>query len=74
MGGCDLSSSDVNFLQEIEKLNETNAESKQVKILDLRLQVAKLKMVREKHGSVRMPDSVCHVVGRYWQWVGRMRD
>ena len=26
---------------------------------------------REKHESVRMPDSVCHVVGsgsRYWQW------
>ena len=63
----------LNFLQEIKKLKKTNAESKQVKILELRRKVAYWKQVRdrEKHESVRMPDSVCHVVGsgsRYWQW------
>ena len=48
MGGCGLSSTDVNFLQEIEKLKKTNAESKQVKILELRRQVAYSKSVRER--------------------------
>ena len=61
MGGCGLSSTDVNFLQEIEVLKETNAESKEVKILELRRQVANSKsVIREKHESVRMGDSVCH--------------
>ena len=74
VGGCGLSSS---FLQEIEKLKKTNAESKQVKILELRRSVANSKAVRgEKHESVRMADNVCHVVGsgsRYWQWRVNMR-
>ena len=48
MGGCGLSSTDVNFLQEIEK---TNAESKQVKILELKQQVATSKRVRERSMS-----------------------
>ena len=51
MGGCGLSSTDVNFLQEIEKLKKTNAESKQVKILELRQQVAYSKAVRERSMS-----------------------
>ena len=51
MGGCGLSSNDVNFLQEIEKLNETNAESKQVEILELRRQVAASKWVRDRSRS-----------------------
>ena len=51
MGGCGLNSTDVNFLQEIEKLKKTNAESKQVKILELRQQVARSKMVRERSMS-----------------------
>ena len=51
MGGCGLSSTDVNFLQEIEKLKETNAESKQVKILELRRQMADSKEVRERSMS-----------------------
>ena len=77
MGECSLSGHDVNFLQEIKKLKKSNAESKQVKVLELRQQRAYSKTVRENHESVRMPDSVCHVVGsgsRYWQWVGRRRD
>ena len=49
MGGCGLSGNDVNFLQEIGELKETNAKSKQVKILELRKQVAESKAVREKH-------------------------
>ena len=49
MGGCGLRSTDVNFLQEIvNKLNETNAESKQ---LELRQQVAHSKGVRERSMS-----------------------
>ena len=48
MGGCGLSSTDVNFLQEIKKLKNTNAESKQVKILELRQEVARSKTVRER--------------------------
>ena len=48
MGGCGLSSSDVNFLQEIEKLKKLKAESKQVKILE---QVARSMMVRERSMS-----------------------
>ena len=51
MGGCGLSWSDVNFLQEIEKLEETNAESKQVKILELRHKVAYSKTVRDRSMS-----------------------
>ena len=51
MGGCGLSSTDVRFLQEIEKLKEINAESKQVKILELRKQVARSKTVRERRLS-----------------------
>ena len=51
MGGCGLSSTDVNFLQEAEKLRKTNAESKQVKILELRRQVAGSKAVRERSMS-----------------------
>ena len=51
VGGCGLSSTDVKFLQEIEKLKKTNAESKQVKILELRQQVAKSKWVRERSMS-----------------------
>ena len=51
MSGCCLSWSDVNFLQEIEKLKETNAESKQVKILELREDVARSKAVRERSMS-----------------------
>ena len=51
VGGCGLSSTDVNFLQEIGKLKETNAESKQVKILELRQQVAESKGVRERSMS-----------------------
>ena len=51
MGGCGLSSTDINFLQEIKKLKETNAESKQVKILELRLQVTYSKGVRERSMS-----------------------
>ena len=51
MGGCGLSSTDVNFLQEIEKLKKTNAESKQVKILELRKEVAGSKSVRERSMS-----------------------
>ena len=46
--GCGLSCPDVNFLQEIEKLKE---ESKQVKILELRKQVAYSKSVRERSMS-----------------------
>ena len=45
------SSSDVTFLQEIKKLKKTNAESKQVKILELRQQVADSKSVRERSMS-----------------------
>ena len=41
----------VNFLQEIKKLQETNAESKQVRVLDLRKQVAFSKSVRERSVS-----------------------
>ena len=69
----------VNFLQQIEKLKKTNADSSQVKILMLRQKVADLKSVREKHESVRMPDSVCHIVAwavvasRCWQWGVNMR-
>jgi hypothetical protein len=48
VGGCGLCSIDINFLQEIEKLKKTNAESKQVKILELRQQVALSKAVRER--------------------------
>ena len=44
MDRCGLSTPDVNFLQEIEK---TNAESKQVKILKLRKEVAYSKAVRD---------------------------
>ena len=51
MGGYGLSTTDVNFLQEIKKLKETNAESKQVKILELRQQVAYSKSVRERSMS-----------------------
>ena len=51
MGRCGLSSLDVNFLQEIDELKETNAESKQVKILELRKQVAESKWVRERSMS-----------------------
>ena len=53
MGGCTcgLSSTGVNFLQEIEKLKKTNAESKQVKLLELRQQVANSKAVRERSMS-----------------------
>ena len=51
MGGCGLSSTDVNFLQEIEKLKKTNAESRQVKILELRQHVAGSKAVRERNMS-----------------------
>ena len=51
VGGCGLRSADVNFLQEIEKLKETNAESKQVEILKLRQQVAYYKLVRERSMS-----------------------
>ena len=51
MGGCGLSSIDVNVLQETEKLKETNTESKQVKILQLRRQMANSKMVRERSMS-----------------------
>ena len=51
MGGCGLSSTDFNLLQEIEKLKKTNAESKQVKILELRQQVADSKSVRERSMS-----------------------
>ena len=50
-GGCGLSSTDVNFLQEIEKLKKTNAESNQVKILELRQQVVDSKAVRERSMS-----------------------
>ena len=48
---CGLSCADVNFLQEIEKLKETDAESKQVKILELRHRVALSKSVRERSMS-----------------------
>ena len=48
VGGCGLSSTNLNFLQENEELKETNAESKQVKILALRKQVANSKRVRER--------------------------
>ena len=41
----------VNFLQEVEKLKKTNAESNQVKILNLRKQVAFSKMVKERSMS-----------------------
>lgn len=51
MCGCGLSSTDVNFLQEIEELKKTNAESKQVEILELRQEVAYSKSVREKSMS-----------------------
>jgi hypothetical protein len=51
VGGCGLSSIDVTFLQKIEELKETNAESKQVKILELRKQVADSKRVRERSMS-----------------------
>ena len=51
MGGCGLSCPDVKFLQEIEKLKETNAESEQVKILELRKEVARSKWVRERSMS-----------------------
>ena len=51
MGGCDLSSTDVNFLQEIKKLKTTNAESKHVKKLELRKLVAHSKSVRERSMS-----------------------
>ena len=51
VGECGLGSTDVNFLQEIEKLKKTNAESKQVKILELRQQVILWKSVRERSMS-----------------------
>ena len=51
VGGCDLCTTDVNFLQEIVKLKKTNAESKQVKILELRKQVAQYQTVRERSMS-----------------------
>ena len=51
VGGYGLGSTDVNFLQEIEKLKKTNAESKQVKILELRQQVASSKRVRKRSMS-----------------------
>ena len=51
MGGCGPSSNHVNFLQEIENMRETNAESKKVKILELRQQVANSKSVRERSMS-----------------------
>ena len=51
MGGCGLSSTDVNFLQKIKNLKKTNAESKQVKILELRQLVAQSKAVRERSMS-----------------------
>ena len=51
MGGCGLSGNDVNFLQEIEKLKKTNAESKQMKILELRQEVERSKTVRERSMS-----------------------
>ena len=51
MGRCGLRSTDVNFPQEIEELEKTNAESKQVKILELRKQVADSKAVRERSMS-----------------------
>ena len=50
--------STVNFLQEIEKLKKTNADSNQVKILMLRQKVANLKSVRDMHESVRMSDII----------------
>ena len=46
-GRFGLNSPDVNFLQEIEKLQKSDAESKQAKILELRQQVAYSKSVRE---------------------------
>ena len=48
----------VNFLQEIEKLKKTNADTNQVKILMLRQKVANSKSVRDKHESVRMSDII----------------
>ena len=51
----------VTFLQEIEKLKKTNADSNQVKILMLRQKVANLKSVRDKHESVGMLDIHCIV-------------
>ena len=51
MGGCGLSSTDVYFLQEIEKLKKAYAASKQVEMLELRRQVAESKMVRERSMS-----------------------
>ena len=52
VGGCGLSlSTDVNLLQEIDNLKETNAESKQVEILELRQQVADSKAVKERSMS-----------------------
>ena len=52
MGGCGLSSTDnFKFLQEIEQLKKTNAESKQVELLEQRKQVAYSKGVRERSMS-----------------------
>ena len=53
VGGCGLSSPDVTFLQEIDKLKETNVESRQVNILqlDLRKEVALSKSVRDRSMS-----------------------
>ena len=51
VGGCGLSNTDFNCLQEIEKLKKTNAESKQVKLLELRQQVTGSKGVRERSMS-----------------------
>ena len=51
MGGCGFSSTDFKFLQEIEKLKKTNAESKQVELLEQRKQVAYSKGVRGRSMS-----------------------
>ena len=52
VGGCDLSNSDVNFLQEIEKLKKKNAESKQVKMLELKRAMTNSKWVRKQRLSL----------------------
>ena len=62
MSGYGLSCPDVNFLQEIKKLKKTNAESKQVKILELRQEVAKSKLVRERS----MSQCECQIVYAMW--------
>ena len=48
VGGCGLNSPDVYFLQKLKKLEETNAESKQVEILELKVELVDTKSVREK--------------------------